>query len=180
MLCPNMLCSGGGQTVNAPPKRYNVLFLCTGNSARSVFGEAILKYKGRPNFTAYSAGSHPSGFVHPQAIKQIETAHLLAAGLRSKSWDEFASAGAPVMDFVFTVCDNAAREVCPVWPGQPMTAHWGVPDPAAVKGTPEEIARAFREAFMTLDRRISLFLCLPLASLEKMAIQKQIDSIGKQ
>jgi arsenate reductase len=166
--------------VNAAPKRYNVLFLCTGNSARSIFGEAILNYKGRPNFTAYSAGSHPSGRVHPQAIKEIETAHLSSAGLRSKSWDEFAKSGAPQMDFVFTVCDNAAREVCPVWPGQPMTAHWGVPDPAAVQGTPDEIARAFRDAFTILDRRISLFLCLPLASLDKLAIQKQIDSIGRQ
>jgi arsenate reductase len=166
--------------VNAVPKRYNVLFLCTGNSARSIFGEAILNYKGRPNFTAYSAGSHPSGRVHPQAIKEIETARLSAAGLRSKSWDEFAKPGAPQMDFVFTVCDNAAREVCPVWPGQPMTAHWGVPDPAAVQGTPDEIARAFRDAFTILDRRISLFLCLPLASLDKLAIQKQIDSIGRQ
>jgi arsenate reductase len=166
--------------VNAAPKRYNVLFLCTGNSARSIFGEAILSYKGRLNFTAYSAGSHPGGRVHPQAIKQIETARLSAAGLRSKSWDEFAKPGAPQMDFVFTVCDNAAREVCPVWPGQPMTAHWGVPDPASVQGTPDEIARAFREAFTVLDRRISLFLCLPLASLEKLALQKQIDSIGRQ
>jgi arsenate reductase len=166
--------------VNAAPKRYNVLFLCTGNSARSIFGEAILNYKGRPNFTAYSAGSHPSGRVHPQAIKEIETARLSSAGLRSKSWDEFAKPGAPQMDFVFTVCDNAAREVCPVWPGQPMTAHWGVPDPAAVQGTPDEIARAFRDAFTILDRRISLFLCLPLASLDKLAIQKQIDSIGRQ
>jgi arsenate reductase (thioredoxin) len=144
------------------------------------FGEAILNYKGRPNFMAYSAGSHPGSFVHPQAIKQIEEAHLSAVGLRSKSWDEFAAPGAPVMDFVFTVCDNAAREVCPMWPGQPLTAHWGVPDPGAVKGTPEEIARAFRDAFTILNRRISLFLCLPLASLEQLAIQKQIDSIGKQ
>jgi arsenate reductase len=180
MLRPNLLRSSGGRTVNAALKRYNVLFLCTGNSARSIFGEAILNYKGRPNFTAYSAGSHPSGRVHPQAIKEIETAHLSSAGLRSKSWDEFAKPGAPQMDFVFTVCDNAAREVCPVWPGQPMTAHWGVPDPAAVQGTPDEIARAFRDAFTILDRRISLFLCLPLASLDKLAIQKQIDSIGRQ
>jgi arsenate reductase len=180
MLRPSLLRSSGGRTVNAAPKRYNVLFLCTGNSARSIFGEAILNYKGRPNFTAYSAGSHPSGRVHPQAIKEIETARLSSAGLRSKSWDEFAKPGAPQMDFVFTVCDNAAREVCPVWPGQPMTAHWGVPDPAAVQGTPDEIARAFRDAFTILDRRISLFLCLPLASLDKLAIQKQIDSIGRQ
>ncbi len=162
------------------PNRYNVLFLCTGNSARSIFGEAILNYKGRPNFTAYSAGSHPGGFVRPEALKQIELAHMSTAGLRSKSWDEFAKAGAPKMDFVFTVCDNAAKEVCPLWPGQPMTAHWGVPDPAAVTGTPEEIEKAFRDAFMTLGRRISLFLCLPLASLEKLAIQSEIEKIGEQ
>jgi arsenate reductase len=161
-------------------KRYNVLFLCTGNSARSILGEAILNYKGRPNFVGYSAGSHPSGAVRPEALKQIELAHLSTLGLRSKSWDEFAKPDAPKMDFVFTVCDNAAKEVCPLWPGQPMTAHWGVPDPAAVTGTAEEIERAFRDAFTILDRRISLFLCLPLASLEKLAIQKEIDKIGKQ
>jgi arsenate reductase len=162
------------------PARYNVLFLCTGNSARSIFGEAILNYKGRPNFTAYSAGSHPGGFVRPEALKQIELARMSTARLRSKSWDEFAKPDAPKMDFVFTVCDNAAKEVCPLWPGQPMTAHWGVLDPAAVTGTPEQIERAFREAFMILDRRISLFLCLPLSSLEKLAIQKEINQIGKQ
>jgi arsenate reductase len=160
--------------------RYSVLFLCTGNSARSILGEAILNYKGRPNFVAYSAGSHPSGAVRPEALKQIELAHLSTVGLRSKSWDEFAKPDAPKMDFVFTVCDNAAKEVCPLWPGQPMTAHWGVPDPAAVTGTAEEIERAFRDAFTMLDRRISLFLCLPLASLEKLAIQKEIEKIGKQ
>ena len=164
----------------APQGRYNVLFLCTGNSARSIFGEAILNFKGRPTFTAYSAGSHPTGVVNPQALKQIETAQLSTVGLRSKGWDEFAKPDAPRMDFVFTVCDNAAKEVCPFWPGQPMTAHWGVPDPASVTGTPEDIERAFRDAFTVLDRRIALFLCLPLSSLEKMAIQKQIDSIGKQ
>jgi arsenate reductase len=162
------------------PSRYNVLFLCTGNSARSIFGEAILNYKGRPNFTAYSAGSHPGGFVRPEALKQIELARMSTARLRSKSWDEFAKPDAPKMDFVFTVCDNAAKEVCPLWPGQPLTAHWGVLDPAAVTGTPEQIERAFREAFMILDRRISLFLCLPLSSLEKLAIQKEINQIGKQ
>jgi arsenate reductase len=158
---------------------YNVLFLCTGNSARSIFGEALLNYRGRPKFTAYSAGSHPSGAVRPEALRQIELAHIATAGLRSKSWDEFAKPGAPKMDFVFTVCDNAAREVCPLWPGQPMTAHWGVPDPAAVTGTAEQIERAFRDAFTVLDRRISLFLCLPLSSLEKLAIQKEIDRIGE-
>lgn len=161
-------------------QKYNVLFLCTGNSARSIFGEAILNYRGRPNFVAYSAGSHPAGVVRPEALRQIELAHLSTAGLRSKSWDEFARPDAPKMDFVFTVCDNAAKEVCPLWPGQPMTARWGVPDPAAVTGAPEVIERAFRDAFTILDRRIGLFLCLPLSSLEKLAIQKEIDRIGKQ
>jgi arsenate reductase len=159
--------------------RYNVLFLCTGNSARSILAETILNRKGQPTFTAYSAGSHPSGQVHPQALRELELAHLPTNGLRSKNWDEFAEPGAPRMDFVFTVCDNAAKEVCPVWPGQPMTAHWGVPDPAAVKGTPDKIERAFREAFVSLDRRISLFLCLPLASLDKLATKKEIDRIGQ-
>ena len=161
-------------------KRYNVLFLCTGNSARSIMAEAILAKKGRPNFLAYSAGSHPLGAVRPEALRQIENAQLPTAGFRSKSWDEFAKPGAPGLDFVFTVCDNAANEVCPVWPGHPITAHWGVPDPAAVKGSPEEIERAFREAFITLDRRISLFLSLPLSTLDQLAIKKEIDRIGKQ
>src|ERR1700690_3242975 len=145
----------------------NVLFLCTGNSARSIMGEAIMNYKGRPNFTAFSAGSHPSGTVRPEALRQLENAHLPTNGLRSKSWDEFAQPDAPKLDFVFTVCDNAAKEVCPLWPSQPLTAHWGVPDPAAKEGTPEEIALAFRDAFTVLDRRIALFLCLPFSSLEK-------------
>jgi arsenate reductase len=160
--------------------RYNVLFLCTGNSARSIMAEAILNRKGKLNFTAYSAGSHPTGSVRPEALKQIKTASLPTEGLRSKDWTEFAAPGAPRMNFVFTVCDNAAKEVCPVWPGQPMTAHWGVPDPAAVTGEAEQIERAFRDAFMTLDRRISLFLALPLASLEALAIQREIDRIGRQ
>jgi arsenate reductase len=158
---------------------YNVLFLCTGNSARSIMAEAILNYKGRGVFTAYSAGSHPSGMPRPEALKQIESAGIATTGLRSKSWDEFAVAGAPQMDFVFTVCDNAANEVCPYWPGQPMTAHWGIPDPAAVTGTPEEIARAFREAFTVLDRRIGLLLALPLSTLEQLAIKREIDKIGR-
>lgn len=161
-------------------RRYNVLFLCTGNSARSIMAEAILNCKGVPNFKAYSAGSHPTGSVRPEALKLIEQARLPVNGLRSKDWDEFAKPGAPKLDFVFTVCDNAAKEVCPVWPGQPMTAHWGVPDPAAVSGSPAEIDKAFRDAFMTLDRRIGLFLCLPLSSLDKLAIQKNIDDIGRQ
>jgi arsenate reductase len=160
--------------------RYNVLFLCTGNSARSIMAEAILNHKGRPNFTAYSAGSHPAGIVRPEALRQIEMARLPINGLRSKSWEEFAQPGAPQMNFVFTVCDNAAKEVCPVWPGRPMTAHWGIPDPAAVAGSPDEIERAYRDAFMALDRRIALFLCLPLASLDKLAIKREIDRIGQQ
>lgn len=161
-------------------RRYNVLFLCTGNSGRSIMAEAILNSKGAPNFKAYSAGSHPSGFVRPEALKLIEQARLPKNGLRSKDWSEFARPGAPKLDFVFTVCDKAAKEVCPVWPGQPMTAHWGVPDPAAANGSPEEVAKAFRDAFMTLDRRIGLFLCLPLASLDQLAIQKNIDDIGRR
>jgi arsenate reductase len=162
------------------PQRYNVLFLCTGNSARSIMAEAILNKRGFPNFTAYSAGSHPKSAVHPGALHQLQLAKLPTAGLRSKNWDEFAKPGAPHLDFVFTVCDNAAKEVCPVWPGQPMTAHWGVPDPAAVNGSPEEIEKAFRQAFMILERRIGLFLCLPLSSLDKLAIKKEIDRIGRQ
>jgi arsenate reductase len=160
--------------------RYNVLFLCTGNSARSIMAEAILNGKGRSLFTAYSAGSHPSGVVRPEALKLIELAHFPMEGLRSKSWEEFASSTAPKMNFVFTVCDNAVQEMCPVWPGQPMTAHWGVPDPAMAKGTAEQIERAFRDAYLILERRISLFLSLPLASLAKLAIQKEINRIGHQ
>ena len=162
------------------PGRYNVLFLCTGNSARSIMAEAILNQKGKPNFTAYSAGSHPSGTVRPEALRQLENSRLSIAGLRSKNWDEFAAPGAPRMDFVFTVCDNAAREICSLWPGQSMTAHWGVPDPAAVQGTPEQIAKAFRDAYLMLDRRISLFLNLPLSALDRLAIKKKLDDIGRQ
>jgi arsenate reductase len=142
--------------------------------------EAILNHKGKPTFRAYSAGSHASGFVRPGALKQLTLAGLPVEGLRSKNWDEFAKPGAPQMDFVFTVCDNAAKETCPIWPGQPMTAHWGVPDPATVEGTPEEIDRAYRDAFMILDRRISLLLSLPLASLDKLAIQREVNRIGRQ
>ncbi len=159
---------------------YNVLFLCTGNSARSIMAEGILNHKGKGTFTAYSAGSHPSGKVRPEALKQLELARIETEGVRSKSWDEFAGVGAPRMNFVFTVCDNAANEVCPFWPGQPMTAHWGVPDPAAVTGTPAEIERAFRDAFSILDRRISLFVSLPLATLGSLAIQREIEQIGHQ
>jgi arsenate reductase (thioredoxin) len=160
------------------PARYNVLFLCTGNSARSIIAEAILNGKGKPVFTAYSAGSHPSGVVRPEALKLIEMAHLPSESLRSKSWEEFAKPAAPRMNFVFTVCDNAAQETCPLWPGQPMTAHWGVPDPARAKGTPQQIERAFRDAYLLLERRISLFLSLPLSSLDKLSIQKEINRIG--
>ena len=158
---------------------YNVLFLCTGNSARSIMAEAIMNRKGAPHFTAYSAGSHPAGFVRPEAFRQIEAARLPTEGLRSKSWNEFSKPNSPPLSFVFTVCDNAAKEACPFWPGQPMTAHWGIPDPAAVQGTPEEIERAVKPAFSALDRRISLFLCLPLATLDTFALQKEIDEIGR-
>ena len=160
--------------------RYNVLFLCTGNSARSIMAEAIMNRWGFHTFTAYSAGSHPKGVVHPAALRQLECAKLPTKGLRSKAWDEFARSSAPKVDFVFTVCDKAANEVCPIWPGQPMTAHWGVPDPAAVEGPPDQVERAFREAFMLLERRIGLFLSLPLSSLDKLAIKKEIDRIGQQ
>jgi arsenate reductase len=157
---------------------YNVLFLCTGNSARSIMAEAILNGRGKPLFTAYSAGSHPSGNVRPEALKMIELAHLPTKGLRSKSWEEFAKPDAPEMNFVFTVCDNAAQEMCPVWPGRPITAHWGVPDPALAKGTAEQIDHAFRDAYLLLERRINLFLSLPLSSLDKLATQTEIDRIG--
>jgi arsenate reductase (thioredoxin) len=160
--------------------RYNVLFLCTGNSARSIMAEGIMNLKGRPQFTAYSAGSHPSGKVRPEALRQLGVAHIPTSAFRSKSWDEFAKPNGPKLDFVFTVCDSAAKEVCPVWPGQPMTAHWGVPDPAAVTGTAEQIEQAFRDAFFLLDRRISLFLCLPLASIDKLSLKKELDNIGRQ
>ena len=159
---------------------YNVLFLCTGNSARSIMGEAILNHRGKPTFRAYSAGSHATGAVRPEALKQLESAHISTEGLRSKNWVEFTQPGAPELNFVFTVCDTAAKEVCPVWPGQPMTAHWGVPDPAAIAGDGAEIERAFRNAFFSLDRRISLFLSLPLASLDRLAVKKAVDEIGRQ
>jgi arsenate reductase len=161
------------------PRIYNVLFLCTGNSARSIMAEALMNHWGRGQFRAFSAGSQPTGAVNPFALKQLREARLPAEGYRSKSWDEFAVAGAPVMDFVFTVCDNAANEVCPVWPGQPMTAHWGVEDPAAFLGTDDDKDRAFFRAFETLQRRIQLMLSLPIASLDSMALQTKVDEIGK-
>lgn len=160
-----------------PP--YNVLFLCTGNSARSIMAEGIMNFKGRPQFTAYSAGSHPSGNVRPEALHQLEVAHVPTSGFRSKSWNEFSKPDSPKLDFVFTVCDNAANEVCPIWPGQPITAHWGVPDPAAVKGTAEVIQKAFRDAFFLLDRRINLFLCLPLKALDNLALKRELDNIAR-
>jgi len=159
-------------------RHFNVLFLCTANSARSIMAEAILNQKGNSNFTGYSAGSRPAGRVHPEALKQIREARLPTDGLHSKSWDEFAGPDAPRMQFVFTVCDRAAAEVCPVWPGHPLTARWSVPDPAAVVGTPKEIERAFFEAFRILDRRITLLLALPLAKLEQQVIQSEIERIG--
>jgi len=158
---------------------YNVLFLCTGNSARSILAEAILNFKGRPTFTAYSAGSHPTGKVRPEALRQLEQVHLPVSDLRSKNWEEFAAPDAPKLDFVVTVCDNAANEVCPVWPGQPMTAHWGIPDPAAVRGSESDIQRAFREAEDLLDRRGSLFLGLPFKALDSLAFNRELDDIGK-
>jgi arsenate reductase len=161
-------------------KHYNVLFLCTGNSARSIMAEDILNGKRDPHFTAFSAGSMPTGRVRPEALHQLQLAGLPTENARSKSWSEFAEPGAPKIDFVFTVCDQAAKEPCPLWPGQPMTAHWGVADPAAVTGTPAEIERAFRDAFHTLNRRISLFLSLPLASLDSLAIKREVDRIGHE
>ena len=160
-------------------RQFNVLFPCTGNSARSIMAEAIMNRKGFPNVTAYSAGSHPAGQVNREALKQIANAGLPSEGLRGKSREEFSKPGALEMHFIFTVCDRAAQEVCPVWPGQPQSGRWTVPDPAAVTGTPVQIERASSEAFMNLDRRITLFLCLPLATLERDAIQREIDRIGR-
>jgi arsenate reductase len=162
-----------------PERPYNVLFLCTGNSARSILGEAILGKIGGGKFAAYSAGSQPKGTVHPQAIALLQRLGYPTAGLRSKSWDAFAAPGAPYFDFVFTVCDNAANEVCPVWPGQPMTAHWGVPDPAAVAGDGAAVAAAFRDTYLLLQRRIALFANLPVKSLDRMALKKRLDEIGR-
>lgn len=158
---------------------YKVLFLCTGNSARSIMGEVLLNSMGKGRFKAYSAGSHPTGAINPYALEQIQTARLPVEGLRSKSWDEFARPGSPELDFVFTVCDQAAGETCPLWPGQPITAHWGVPDPAAVKGSPGEIHHAFSEAFQILWRRINIFVNLRLEHLDRLALQKKVEEIGK-
>jgi len=158
---------------------YNVLFICTGNSARSILAEALMNQAAKGRCNAYSAGSHPTGVVNPHALQTLRDMGMPALGARSKSSDEFATTDAPQMDFVFTVCDNAANEVCPIWPGQPMTAHWGIPDPAAVIGTTEEVERAFHDAFVVLDRRIGLFLSLPLVTLKEFAIQSEIEKIGR-
>ena len=160
-------------------KAYTVLFLCTGNSARSILAESILNRLGRDRFRAFSAGSHPAGTVNPHAIALLKRLNDPTESLRSKSWDEFAKPGAPELDFVFTVCDNAAGEVCPIWPGQPMTAHWGVADPAAVTGTPAEIAAAFADAYRMLERRLDIFVNLPITSLDKLSLQQRLDEIGR-
>jgi protein-tyrosine-phosphatase len=158
---------------------YNVLFLCTGNSARSILGEALINHWGRGKFRGFSAGSHPKGQVHPIALELLKHMKLPTEGLRSKSWDEFAAPGAPHLDFVFTVCDNAAGEVCPYWPGQPMTAHWGLEDPAAVEGADTDKWLAFRKTFNQLENRLKIFTSLPLASLDRIKLQEHLDSLGR-
>jgi protein-tyrosine-phosphatase len=160
-------------------RTYNVLFLCTGNSARSILAEALLNTLGKGRFKAFSAGSFPTGEVHPLAIDLLKRTHLPSEGLRSKSWDEFAAPGAPPIDFIFTVCDNAAGEVCPVWPGKPMTAHWGIADPAAAAGSDADKAFAFRKALMELETRIKLFVQLPIASLDQMTLREKLHAIGQ-
>ncbi len=158
----------------------NVLFLCTGNSARSIIAEAIMNREGRGRFRAYSAGSHPKGEVNPRAVDLLRSLHYPVDGFRSKSWDEFEGPDAPKLDFVFTVCDDAAAEVCPIWPGQPMTAHWGMPDPAAVKGSPAEIALAFADTYRMMNNRLTLFMNLPMASLDRLSLQRRLDEIGRR
>jgi arsenate reductase len=158
---------------------YNVLFLCTGNSARSILAEALVEHWGNGRFRGFSAGSFPKGAVHPMALELLERLRLPVIDLRSKSWDEFARHGAPVMDFVFTVCDQAAGEVCPIWPGNPITAHWGIPDPAAVNGTEDQRRLAFREAYRQLEARIKLFVALPIDKLDRMAVKRQVVDIGR-
>jgi arsenate reductase (thioredoxin) len=158
----------------------NVLFLCTGNSARSIIAEAIMNREGRGRFRAYSAGSHPKGEVNPRTLDLLRSLHYPVDGFRSKSWDEFEAPDAPKLDFVFTVCDDAAAEVCPIWPGQPMTAHWGMPDPAAATGSPAEIALAFADAYRMTNNRLTLFMNLPLASLDRLSLQRRLDEIGQR
>lgn len=158
---------------------FNVLFLCTGNSARSILAEAIMNHRSKGRFKAFSAGSHPKGAIHPLALALLERMNIPTEGLRSRDWDEFAKPGAPQLDFIFTVCDNAAKEVCPVWPGQPMTAHWGQPDPAAVEGSDLNKTDAFRDAFRMLERRIAMFTSLPIASLDRLALGNKVREIGK-
>ena len=160
-------------------KVYNVLFLCTGNSARSIIAEAILNRVGQGRFQAFSAGSRPRARVHPDTVELLRQLHFDVSGLRSKSWSEFAASHAPQLDFVFTVCDNAAGETCPVWPGRPMTAHWGVPDPAEAKGTPAEIALAFKDAYRMLNQRIGIFTALPIRSLDRLSLQRRLEEIGR-
>jgi arsenate reductase len=159
-------------------KAYNVLFLCTGNSARSILAEVLIEHWGKGRFNGYSAGSFPKGTVHPLALQELERHHLPMRGLRSKSWDEFAGPGSPVMDFVFTVCEQAASEACPVWPGILATAHWGVPDPAAVTGTDAQQRKAFRDAYRALENRIKIFVALPIAQLDRLAIKREVEAIG--
>ena len=158
---------------------YNVLFLCTGNSARSILAEAILSREGAGRFKAYSAGSMPKGQVHPQALRLLESLDYSTSGLRSKAWDEFATPGAPEFDFIFTVCDNAAGETCPIWPGYPMTAHWGIPDPAAVEGSPSEQALAFVQTYRQLSNRIGLFTSLPISGLDRVSLKRRLTDIGE-
>jgi len=160
-------------------KPFNVLFLCTGNSARSIMAEAILNREGHGNFRAFSAGSHPKGQIHPYTLDLLRKSNFDVRGCRSKSWNEFTGSDAPNLDFVFTVCDNAAGEACPFWPGQPMTAHWGIPDPAIAQGSEAEVRLAFADAFRFLYNRISIFVSIPLRSLDKFSLQKQLDTIGK-
>ncbi len=160
------------------PKSYNVLFICTGNSARSILAEGLLNAMGKGRFKAFSAGSHPKGAVHPLALQELQSLHIPTDGFRSKAWDEFAAPGAPEMDFVFTVCDQAAGEVCPVWPGQPMTAHWGMPDPAAVEGSDDAKRQAFKSAAVTMKRRLELMMALPMDKLNALAIHKKVKDIG--
>jgi protein-tyrosine-phosphatase len=166
--------------VTDEPKPLNVLFLCTGNSARSIIAEAIMNREGRGRFQAYSAGSHPKGAVNPNTLRLLESLHYQTGDFRSKSWDEYERAGAPKLDFVFTVCDDAAAEICPIWPGQPMTAHWGMPDPAAVQGSPAEIALAFADTYRMMNNRITLFMNLPMTSLDRLSLQRRLDQIGER